>query len=60
MILKIFFIEEDINQVIGLKERANKTLADMLTDFANERKAAQRSVNPEIWKVIELCKNKTR
>lgn len=60
MILKVFFIEEDINQVIGLKERANNTLADMLTDFANERKAAQKSVNPEIWKVIELCKHKTR
>jgi len=60
MILKVFFIEEDINRVLGLRERANNTLADMLNDFANERQAAKRSVNPEMWKVIELCKHKTR
>ncbi|AVP88081.1 EboA [Candidatus Phycorickettsia trachydisci] len=59
MILKVFFIEEDINQVIGLRERANDTLADMLSDFVIEKQAAKRRVNPEIWKVVELCKYKT-
>lgn len=58
MILKVFFIEGNVNQVIGLKERANNTLAGMLTDFANERKAAKRSVNLQLLQLAQLCQNK--
>lgn len=57
MILKVFFIEGSINQVIGLKERTNNTLAGMLIDFANERKVAKRQVTPELWQVVELCQD---
>lgn len=58
MILKVFFIEGNINEVVGLKERANNALAGMLTDFANERKAAKRSVNTELWQLTQLCQDK--
>ncbi|TDQ06700.1 EboA domain-containing protein [Pedobacter metabolipauper] len=54
LVLKAFFTEKDVNKIIGFKERANAALTATLQDYVQERLAAQRSVHPEIYKLIEL------
>ncbi|MGN6247658.1 MAG: EboA domain-containing protein [Ginsengibacter sp.] len=51
MVIKAFFTEKDVNKIVGLDERANKNLANTLFDYAEERIAASRSVNPQIWRL---------
>jgi len=53
LVLKAFFTEKDVNHITGLKERSNEALADTLSDYVQERLAAHRTVNPEIYKLIE-------
>ena len=52
LILKAFFTEKEINKVVGLKERANELLSQALCDYAQERLAANRMVNPDLYKLI--------
>lgn len=52
LVLKAFFTDKDINKVIGIDERANLELALTLIDYANERWAASRSVNPQLWRLV--------
>lgn len=52
LVMKAFFTDKPINDIIGLDERRNPELANMLLDFAEERKAAGRSVNPLLWRCI--------
>lgn len=52
MVLKAFFTEKPIHQIIGLDERTNKELAQILSDYAHERWAAHRPVNPMLWRVV--------
>lgn len=52
LVLKAFFNDKDVNRIIGLDSRANKTLASVLIDYAHERQAAHRSVNPQLWRLI--------
>ncbi|MEJ7912578.1 MAG: EboA domain-containing protein [Chitinophagaceae bacterium] len=52
MVLKAFFTEKKTEQIIGLEERANPLLAEILIDYAHERWAAQRSVNPLLWRCV--------
>jgi hypothetical protein len=52
MVLKAFFTEKPIEQIIGLDERANEKLALTLSDYAHERWAAHRSVNPQLWRCV--------
>ena len=50
MVLKAFFTEKPVHQIIGLDERANKVLSMILSDYAHERWAAHRIVNPLLWR----------
>ena len=50
MVLKAFFTEKPVHQIIGLDERANKELSRILSDYAHERWAAHRIVNPLLWR----------
>jgi len=50
MVLKAFFTEKQVHQIIGLDERANKELSMILSDYAHERWAAHRIVNPLLWR----------
>lgn len=59
LVLKAFFTEKDINRIIGADERANKELADILVDYANERWAAHRTVNPQLWRFVSKFVDKT-
>ncbi len=52
LVLKAFFTDKDVKRIIGLDERANKELAAILIDYASERWAAQRIVNPQLWRLI--------
>ena len=52
LVLKAFFTEKDVKRIIGLDERANKELAMILIDYANERWAAHRAVNPQLWRLV--------
>lgn len=52
LVLKAFFTEKPVHQIIGLDERCNQELANMLRDFAHERWAAKRTVNPQLWRCV--------
>ena len=58
MVLKALFVGSPLHQIQGLKLRANLILAQMLTDYANERLAAHRSVSPELWQLVEHINSK--
>ncbi|WP_018611824.1 EboA domain-containing protein [Segetibacter koreensis] len=52
LVMKAFFTEKNVNRIIGLDERANKELAWILIDYANERRAAHRQINPQLWRLV--------
>jgi hypothetical protein len=51
LVLKAFFTDKDLNKIGGLDERANAELAATLNDYAHERWAANRSINPHLWRL---------
>ena len=51
MILKAFFTGKDVNQIYHLDERSNLELVMTLSDYAHERWAAERRVNPLLWRL---------
>ena len=51
LILKAFFTGKDLNRISGIDERANAELASTLVDFAHERWAANRKINPHLWRL---------
>ncbi len=51
MVLKAFFTDKDVNKISGLDRRSNEELAYILSDYAHERWAAGRSVNPQLWRL---------
>ncbi|MFN6944301.1 MAG: EboA domain-containing protein [Cytophagaceae bacterium] len=52
MVLKALFIGTPLYQIKGLDKRANYALAKMAVNFAHERWAAGRTVNPELWRLV--------
>lgn len=52
LVLKAFFTEKNIKLIIGLDKRANLELALTLIDYAKERWAAKRKVNPQLWRLV--------
>jgi hypothetical protein len=52
LVVKAFFTDKDVKRIIGLDERANEELASILVDYANERWAAHRTVNPQLWRLV--------
>ena len=52
LVLKAFFTDKDVNRIIGLDDRANPPLASTLIDYAHERWAAKRQVNPQLWRLV--------
>lgn len=52
LVLKAFFTEKPVNEIVGLDKRANVKLAHTLSDYAHERWAAHRDVNPLLWRCV--------
>lgn len=55
MVLKALFVGSGLHPIVGLDPRANPALARMLCDYAHERWAAHRSINPELWRCVGAC-----
>ena len=51
LIVKAFFTGKNIHKIVGVDERANQHLADMLFDYVEERWAAHRKEDPQIWRL---------
>jgi len=51
LVMKAFFSDKKVNHIIGLDARANQNLANILFDYVEERWAAHRLVNPQIWRL---------
>ena len=52
MVLKCLFVGATLAPVVALDERANPTLAQMLLDYAHERRAAGRAISVELWRAM--------
>lgn len=52
LVLKAFFTDKEVGKIIGIDTRANKDLAYILSDYAHERWAAKREVNPNLWRLV--------
>lgn len=52
MVLKAFFMDVSVNRILGMDQRANATLAHILSDYAHERWAAGRTVNALLWRPV--------
>lgn len=52
LVLKAIFTDKPIQRIINLDERANQNLANTLSDYAHERWAAHRTVNPLLWRCV--------
>lgn len=50
MILKAFFTEKQVQRIEGLDARCNADLVTMLMNYAHERWAAHRTVDPMLWR----------
>lgn len=51
LVLKALFVGSLLHAIVDLDGRANSKLSRMLSDYAHERWAAGRSVNPQLWRV---------
>lgn len=60
LVMKAFFTGKKVNHITGLQERANQNLANMLFDYVEERWAAHRAVNPQIWRLAGPFLNESR
>jgi hypothetical protein len=49
LVLKAIFTEKPLLRIVGLRQRANRDLAKSISEFAHERWAAHRTVNPLVW-----------
>jgi hypothetical protein len=52
MVLKALFVGSRLGPIQGLDARCNPRLTRMLCDYARERRAANRSVSPELWRCV--------
>jgi hypothetical protein len=52
MVLKALFVGSLLKPVVGLDQRSNPALAQMLCDYAHERWSAGRPVSPELWRCV--------
>lgn len=59
MYLKAAFMQLKLQNINGVEERANPELARIISDYAHERWAASRKIDPMIWKPLTNFMNAT-
>lgn len=59
MYLKAAFLGCDLNGILRVEERANPNLARIISDYAHERWAASRQIDPVIWRPVSAFLNDT-
>ncbi len=52
MYLKAAFLQRDLHAIIGIDKRANKELTRIISDYAHERWAASRDIEPYFWRPV--------
>ncbi len=52
MYLKAAFMERDLHLILDVDERANAPLARIISDYAHERWAASRLIDPLFWRPV--------
>ena len=52
MYLKTAFMEGDLSAISAIDKRANKELTRIISDYAHERWAASRTIDPYFWRPV--------
>ncbi|HDZ15709.1 hypothetical protein LCGC14_1441460 [marine sediment metagenome] len=52
MYLKAAFMQQDLSRILDIDKRANAELARIISDYAHERWAASRDVDPYFWRPV--------
>ena len=52
MYLKAAFMQLDLSNILEVDKRANKDLARIISDYAHERWAASRDIDPLFWRPV--------
>jgi hypothetical protein len=52
MYLKAAFMQRDLSLIMDVDRRANNDLARIISDYAHERWAASRSIDPMFWRPV--------
>lgn len=57
MILKALFVDSPVYRIKSFDSRKNENLSRMVIDYALERMAASRTINPELWRCVNSIEN---
>lgn len=57
MFLKAAFMQQDLGAIVDIENRTNVELARIISDYAHERWAASRAVDPMIWRPVSKFLN---
>lgn len=52
MYLKAAFMQQDLMGILSVDQRANKDLVRIISDYAHERWAASRDIDPYFWRPV--------
>ena len=53
LVMKAFFCDKPVEEILGFEERTNETLARIAVDYAHERRAAGRTIPPQLWTLVK-------